>query len=124
MRRLTEKTKNALRQIRHRRVRTRVRGTAEAPRLSVFRGLRSLIVQLVDDEAGKTLCAVHSREIKNVEAGDRKGKVAVAYSVGKVLAEKAKAKGVSRIVFDRGGYKYHGRVQAAAAGARDGGLQF
>lgn len=124
MRRLTEKTKNALRQIRHRRVRARVRGTAEAPRLSVFRGLRSLIVQLVDDEAGKTLCAVHSREIKNAAAGERKGKVAAAYSIGKALAEKAKGKGIAKVVFDRGGYRYHGRVQAVAEGARDGGLQF
>jgi large subunit ribosomal protein L18 len=124
MKRLFNKSKNKIRQVRHARVRARVSGTSEIPRLSVFRGLRNLTLQLIDDVSGKTLCGVSGNEIKKPEAGDRTGKVAVAFAAGKLLAEKAQAKKITKVVFDRGGYKYHGRVAAAADGAREGGLDF
>jgi len=124
MKRLLNKTKNNLRQVRHARVRARVKGTKDVPRLSVFRGLRSLVTQLIDDANGKTLCAVKSSEVKAGKVDGKTGKVAEAYLVGKKLAEKAVAAGISNIVFDRGGYRYHGRVAAVAEGAREGGLKF
>lgn len=125
MRRLAVKSKNDLRSVRHTRVRSRIRGTAERPRLSVFRGLKAVTVQLVDDAAGRTLCFVKSSDLKKVKAGAKdpfSGKAAAAYAAGLALAEKAKALGITRAVFDRGGYHYHGRVAAVAAGARTGGL--
>jgi len=122
MKRLFQKTKNNLRQIRHNRVRARVIGTAEKPRLSVFRGLRSITAQLINDKKGQTLCYVNSKEVAK-EKKD-KGKVAESFLVGKLLAGKAKDKKISQAVFDRGGYRYHGRVKALADGAREGGLQF
>lgn len=124
MRRLFQKNKNNLRQVRHHRIRTCLSGTAECPRLSVFRGLRRTILQLVDDKAGKTLCAVTTDEIKNTKVDGKTGKTAAAYAAGKLLAEKAQAKKIERIVFDRGGYSYLGRVAAVAEGMRDGGLKF
>ncbi len=124
MKRLLNKTKNNLRQVRHVRVRARVQGTKDIPRLSVFRGLRSLVTQLIDDANGKTLCAVKSAEVKNEKADGKTGKVGEAYFVGKKLAEKALALGIKTVVFDRGGYRYHGRVAAVAEGAREGGLKF
>ncbi|HLD60801.1 MAG TPA: 50S ribosomal protein L18 [Patescibacteria group bacterium] len=125
MKRLTTKTKNALRQVRHGRVRPRVQGTKERPRLSVFRSLRGITAQLVDDTAGKTVCYVGSTAVKGATKVEGKtSKVAQAFVVGKTLAEKAKEKGISKVVFDRGGYEYHGRVQAVADGARAGGLEF
>lgn len=124
MRRLTKKNKNGLRQIRHKRVRARVGGTAERPRLSVFRSLRSITAQLIDDTASKTLCQASGREISDAKAEGLTGKSAVSYLVGKKLAEKAKAVGIVKVVFDRGGYQYHGRVKALAEGARAGGLEF
>jgi large subunit ribosomal protein L18 len=116
------KTRAQLRYRRHLRVRQRVAGTAERPRLVVFRSLKHIYAQLVNDDLGVTLLAVgdSSKEIK-VEGG---GKVARGKAVGKLLAEKAKAAGVTRVVFDRAGYRYHGRVQAVADGAREGGLEF
>lgn len=124
MKRLATVTKNNLRQVRHNRIRATLVGSAQAPRLSVFRGLRSVNAQLIDDSSGKTLVAVKSAEVKDVKVEGKTGKVAAAYAVGKALAEKAKAKGITTAVFDRGGYRYHGRVQAVADGAREGGLQF
>ncbi|HLC70155.1 MAG TPA: 50S ribosomal protein L18 [Patescibacteria group bacterium] len=124
MRRLFNKTKNSLRQVRHNRVRARVTGTKETPRLSVFRGLRSMVVQLVDDAKGQTLCQATTKEIKDKKIEGRSGKVAESFLLGQLIAEKAKAKGVESVVFDRGGYSYHGRVAALADGARDGGLKF
>ncbi|MEK7212831.1 MAG: 50S ribosomal protein L18 [Patescibacteria group bacterium] len=119
MKRIFHKTKNALRQVRHRRVRAKISGTAQAPRLSVFRGLRSITAQLIDDVKGATLCQVRSAEVKA-----EKGKTNVAFAAGKLLAEKAIAKKITKVVFDRGGYRYHGRVKALADGARAGGLKF
>ena len=105
---------------RRRRVRAKVRGTAERPRISVFRSNRGIVAQLIDDDAGRTLAAVNwteadVRELKPMEQATR---------VGALLAERAKAAGVESVVFDRGGYRYHGRVKALAEGAREGGLTF
>ena len=105
---------------RRRRVRAKVRGTAERPRLSVFRSNRGIQAQLVDDVAGHTLAAVNwtegdLKDLKSMEQAKR---------AGELLAERAKAAGVESVVFDRGGYRYHGRVKALADGAREGGLAF
>lgn len=99
-------------------------GSAAEPRLSVFRSLKGMVAQLVDDSSGKTLCYADTKSVKAGKAGDRSGKVAASYLLGKMLAEKAQAKGISKIKFDRAGYKYHGRVKALAEGAREGGLVF
>jgi large subunit ribosomal protein L18 len=116
------KTRQELRHRRHLRVRKKVVGTAERPRLAVFRSLRHIYAQLVDDERGVTLVGVaDGSEGIQVDGG---GKVARGKAVGKLIAEKAKAAGISRVVFDRAGYRYHGRVQAVAEGAREGGLEF
>ncbi len=124
MKRIT-KNRNHLRLVRHDRVRAKVKGTAEIPRLSVFRGNKTIAVQLVEDGKGITLCSAQSGEIeKNTVPADKTTKVALAYVVGKKIAERALAKGVKKVVFDRGGYRYHGRVKAVADGARDGGLLF
>lgn len=124
MKRLVVKNKSKLRQIRHVRVRKVLIGSAAEPRLSVFRSLKGMVAQLVDDSSGKTLCYADTKSVKAGKAGDRAGKVAASYLLGKMLAEKAQAKGISRIKFDRAGYKYHGRVKALAEGAREGGLVF
>ncbi|HWF34466.1 MAG TPA: 50S ribosomal protein L18 [Solirubrobacteraceae bacterium] len=105
---------------RRRRVRAKVRGTAERPRISVFRSNRGICAQLIDDEAGRTIVAVNWTEpdLRTLPAMDQ------ARRVGELVAERAKAAGVEAAVFDRGGYQYHGRVQALADGARSGGLSF
>ena len=109
---------------RHARIRAQIIGTTSRPRLSVFRSGKHLFVQLIDDAAGKTILSISDRLIKDVAAKEGVGrKVGVAFALGKMLAEQAKAKGVTVVVFDRGGYAYHGRVQAVADGAREGGLQ-
>jgi large subunit ribosomal protein L18 len=112
------------RDLRHERLRRRVRGTAERPRLAVYRSIKHISAQLVDDESGRTLVAADSRS-KSFQ-GEHKtgGNVAAAKAVGTLLAERAKAAGVTHIVFDRGGYQYHGRVKALADAARAGGLTF
>ena len=105
---------------RRRRVRAKVSGTAERPRISVFRSNRGISAQLIDDDAGRTITAVNwtEPELRDLGAMDQ------AKRVGELLAERAKATGVESAVFDRGGYQYHGRVQALADGAREGGLDF
>jgi large subunit ribosomal protein L18 len=106
---------------RHLRVRKQVHGTAERPRLAVFRSLKHISAQLVDDDRGITLLGVSDlSEGVQVNGG---GKVAKGKATGKLLAEKAKSAGITRAVFDRAGYRYHGRVQAVADGAREGGLE-
>ncbi|PIR75878.1 MAG: 50S ribosomal protein L18 [Candidatus Magasanikbacteria bacterium CG_4_9_14_0_2_um_filter_42_11] len=121
----THQTKEQKRDRRRARVRARIIGTAARPRLAVFRSLRGMYVQLIDDSAGVTLVNVHSKKEGNgIDAGERTGKEAVAYGLGKLLAEKATKANISTVVFDRGGYAYHGRVKAVADGARDGGLIF
>jgi large subunit ribosomal protein L18 len=105
---------------RRRRVRARVTGTAERPRLSVYRSNKGVFAQLIDDRKGHTVAAVNwiEPELKSLTATDQ------AKRAGELLAERAKAAGVETCVFDRGGYQYHGRVKALAEGAREGGLKF
>lgn len=124
MKRLFNKNKSSLRQVRHSRVRKVLIGSATEPRLSVFRSLKGMVAQLIDDSTGKTLCYVDAKEVKAKKVEDKSGKVAVSYLMGKLLAEKAKTKSISKVKFDRGGYRYHGRVKALADGAREGGLIF
>jgi large subunit ribosomal protein L18 len=116
------KTREERRYRRHLRVRKKVSGTAERPRMVVFRSIKHIYAQLVDDDRGATLLGV-SDSTEGI-ALDGTGKVAKAKAAGKLLATKAKAAGISKVVFDRGGYRYHGRVQAVADGAREGGLEF
>jgi large subunit ribosomal protein L18 len=116
------KGRSQLRYRRHLRVRQKVAGTGERPRLVVFRSLKHIYAQLVNDDLGVTLLAVGDSGKEITVEGS--GKVARGKAVGKLLAEKAKAAGVTRVVFDRAGYRYHGRVQAVADGAREGGLEF
>lgn len=108
------------------RVRARVFGTAEKPRLSVRRSLRGMYIQLIDDENSKTLASVNSKKDAggNGDVGERQGKLAISYILGKNLANKAQEAGITKAVFDRAGNKYHGRIKAVAEGARDGGLEF
>ncbi|MGD0499976.1 MAG: 50S ribosomal protein L18 [Bryobacteraceae bacterium] len=105
----------------HRRIRRKLRGTAERPRLAVFRSLAHIYAQIIDDAAGKTLVAASSLDKSGKTNG---GNVAAAKVIGKLVAERAKEKGVRRVVFDRGGYVYHGRVKALADAARAAGLEF
>jgi len=115
-------TRQQLRARRHLRVRKKVSGTAERPRLVVFRSLKHIYAQLVNDDQGRTMLGL-SDGTEGVQA-DGAGKVGKAKGVGKALAAKAKAAGITRVVFDRAGYRYHGRVKAVADGAREGGLEF
>jgi large subunit ribosomal protein L18 len=117
---MSVQTKEQARLRRHRRVRVKVTGTATRPRLAVYRSNARIYAQLIDDDAGHTLAAASSRE-KEL-AGTKRAEAPTA--VGKLIAERAKEKGVSMVSFDRGGYLYHGRVKALADGARAGGLQF
>jgi large subunit ribosomal protein L18 len=117
---MTVKTKPQARLRRRRRVRAKVRGTSERPRLSVFRSNRGIGAQLIDDVAGHTVAAVNWTEgdLKTLKSMEQASKA------GQLLAERAKAAGVENVVFDRGGYRYHGRVKALADGAREAGLKF
>jgi len=114
--------KQVLRQKRHRRVRAKVKGTAERPRLSVFRSVKHIYAQLIDDDSGVTLAAASSLDASL--RGTSGGNVAGAKQVGSLIAARAAEKGITRVVFDRGGYMYHGRVQSLAEAAREGGLEF
>lgn len=118
------KTRSARRHRRHVRVRQKVHGTAERPRLVVRRSLRFMYAQIIDDVNGVTLVAASDRQPGFTVEDGKLGKTGAAYSVGKRLAARAKEKGVEHVVFDRGGYIYHGRVRALADGARAGGLEF
>ena len=118
------KDRRTPRDIRHHRLRRWVRGSAERPRLAVFRSTKHIGAQLVDDDAGRTLVAVDSRSKEFRGQHQTGGNVAAAKAVGSLLAERAKAHGLERVVFDRGGYMYHGRVKALADAARAGGLVF
>ena len=109
---------------RHRRVRAKIHGTKEVPRLNVYRSNAGLFVQLIDDDQGKTLASVNNKEIQAGSGKKKKTKTEVAFEAGKLLAQKAKKLKVEKVVFDKGGFKYHGRVQAVADGAREEGLQF
>lgn len=113
-----------LRVVRHRRVRKKVVGTSGKPRLCVFRSLRAIYAQVIDDATGRTLVAASSLEAGSAETGQMRPKTAASTMVGKAVAERAVAHGITQVVFDRGGYKYHGRVKALAEAAREGGLRF
>ena len=106
---------------RHGRVRKKVRGTAERPRLAVFRSNKHIVAQVIDDRAGVTLVAAstHEADLRSGQTGNK----AAAEAVGRAVAERAKAAGIDRVVFDRGGFRYHGRVAAVADGARNAGLE-
>ena len=118
------KRKVEARKVRHVRVRRLVQGTAQRPRLVVFRSLNHIYAQIIDDADGKTLCAVDSRAADFRAKMKTGGNVAAAKLVGELIAQRAKAKGIGPVVFDRGGYQYHGRVKALADAARAGGLAF
>jgi large subunit ribosomal protein L18 len=112
---------NEIRERIHKRIRRKVQGTAERPRLAVFRSVAHIYVQVIDDAKGSTLVSASSIE---KEAKTNGGNVAAAKAIGKTIAERAKEKGIKRVVFDRGGYQYHGRVKALADAAREAGLEF
>jgi large subunit ribosomal protein L18 len=119
---MTTKQKQALRLRRHRRVRKHVTGTSERPRLAVFRSNKHISAQVIDDVSGRTLAAASSVEKDLKSTGG--GNADAAKKVGQLLGERAKAAGVSKVVFDRGGFLYHGRVAALADAAREAGLEF
>ena len=116
--------KNALRKARHQRIRNKVRGTAERPRMCIYRSLNNIYVQVIDDAAGKTLVAASTME-KDIKAKlEKTNNVEAAKALGEIIAKRALDKGIETVVFDRGGYIYHGKVAALAEAAREAGLQF
>ncbi|MCI4463436.1 MAG: 50S ribosomal protein L18 [Caldisericum sp.] len=116
--------RNELRKIRHKRIRRKVAGTASKPRLSVYISLKHVYAQLIDDETGRTLVSASTLDKELKETLKEKTLTEKAKAVGKLIAERALAKGISEAVFDRGGYQYHGRVKALADEARNAGLKF
>jgi large subunit ribosomal protein L18 len=118
---MAQESKAIIRKRVHKRIRRKVAGSTERPRLAVFRSVKHIYAQVIDDTVGHTLAAASSNEKSGIKSG---GNVAGAKAVGKLLAERAKEKGVKSVVFDRGGYLYHGRVKALAEAAREGGLKF
>lgn len=121
---LQKQGKNIARKKRHNRVRKNLSGTQERPRLNVFRSLKHIYAQIINDEMGVTLVSASTMDKEVAETLSYGGNVNAAAIVGKAIAEKALAKGIKRVVFDRGGYLYHGRVAALAAAAREAGLDF
>ena len=121
---VSKKSRQVVRQTKHRRLRNTLAGTAERPRLAVFRSNDHMYAQIIDDVAGNTLCAASTAE-KEVKAElEKTNNVAAAACVGTVIAKRALEKGIKQVVFDRGGYIYHGKVQALADAAREAGLDF
>jgi large subunit ribosomal protein L18 len=121
---MAKETRTQARQRRHQRVRRKVAGTPERPRLNVFRSLSHISAQVIDDAVGHTLVSASSLEAELHEQMSGRSKTDQAKVVGKVLAERAKEKGIDKVVFDRGGYRYHGRVKALADASRESGLDF
>lgn len=119
-----DKNTRRLRIVRHIRVRKKVRGNLERPRLCVFRSLRHIYAQVIDDNTGHTLASASSLEAAAGKGSATSDKLATSQAVGKLVAERAKEKGIIEVVFDRGGYKYHGRVKALAESSRESGLIF
>jgi large subunit ribosomal protein L18 len=117
---ITQTKRNAIRQRIHARIRQKLSGTAERPRLNVYRSLNHVYAQVIDDQKGETLVSASTLSMK-VKTG---GNVAAAREIGKAVAEAATAKGIKKVVFDRGGFLYHGRIKALADAAREGGLEF
>ncbi len=121
---MAKKTRQQARRHRHLRVRAKISGTADRPRLNIFRSLENIYVQVIDDEQGYTLVSASTIDKDIAPKLEGKNKTESAKIVGLTVAERAQAAGVSEVVFDRGGYRYHGRVKALADGAREGGLKF
>lgn len=122
---IEKRSRNEMRQVRHDRLRRTLSGTPERPRLSVFRSLKHMVAQIIDDEAGHTLVAASSVEPEiRTALGGRTGNAEAAKTVGRLVAERALAKGIKAVVFDRGGHLFHGRVKALADAAREAGLEF
>ena len=119
---MAQDSKDRIRLRIHKRIRQRLAGSSERPRLAVFRSLKHIYAQVIDDRAGHTIVAASSNEKKAVTKSG--GNVSGAKEVGKLIAERAKEKGINKVVFDRGGYLYHGRVKALADAAREAGLEF
>tara|TARA_B100000745_G_C20071253_1_gene365674 strand:+ start:443 stop:811 length:369 start_codon:yes stop_codon:yes gene_type:complete len=119
-----DRTSRVMRIARHIRVRHKIYGTSDRPRLSLFRSLNHIYAQVIDDVQGNTLAFASSNETQFKQVKNTPTKEEVSSSVGSLLAERAKAKGVAKVVFDKGGYKYHGRVKALAEAAREAGLEF
>lgn len=126
MNRQVKKTRGAARERQHLRIRKKLEGTAARPRLVVFRSLKNIEGQLVDDNAGRTLMGLSTlaKDLKDFSPEGSNRRQEHAFAAGKLLAERAKESGITTVVFDRGGYKYHGRVKSFADGAREGGLEF
>ena len=121
---MSVRTKEEIRQRLHERIRKKIRGTQARPRLAVHRSGAHIYAQVIDDDAGRTLCAASSRD-KDVRARHKSGgNVAAAKEVGGLVASRAKQKGIELVVFDRGGFQYHGRIKALADAAREAGLKF
>jgi large subunit ribosomal protein L18 len=123
---IRKRSRKEKRDIRHRRVRTKVRGTPLMPRLSVFKSSKHIYAQVIDDVEGHTLASASSLtpKVREILEGDKKKRVEVAKIVGKYLGELCLSKGIRKVCFDRGGYPYHGRVKSLAEGAREAGLEF
>ncbi len=121
---IKHKDRNIARQRRHLRIRRVVQGTSARPRLSVYRSFAHIYAQVIDDRAGRTLAAASTRDPEIRAKADAAKKAEAAKLVGQLIARRAKERGISRVVFDRGGYLYHGRVRTLAEGAREGGLEF
>jgi large subunit ribosomal protein L18 len=117
---ITQTNRSEIRQRIHKRIREKLAGTAERPRLNVFRSLNHIYAQVIDDQNGETLASASTLALKAKTGGN----VAAAKEIGKTIAEKATAKGIKKVVFDRGGFLYHGRIKALAEAAREGGLEF
>ncbi|MEK7541193.1 MAG: 50S ribosomal protein L18 [Patescibacteria group bacterium] len=109
---------------RHKKIRARINGTKERPRLCVFRSLSHIYAQLINDDAARVLVSASDKEVKVKKSEKTTRKVSVAFEVGKLIAQKAQAQKIERVIFDRGGVVFHGRVKALADGAREGGLRF
>ena len=121
---IPQRSRNEIRQRVHKRIREKMLGTAERPRLNIYRSLNHIYAQVIDDSRGVTLVSASSLEDAKGKSGKTGGNVAVARDVGRAVAQRAKQKGVQKVVFDRGGYLYHGRIKALADAAREAGLQF
>jgi large subunit ribosomal protein L18 len=121
---MAKKSRSEMRKLRHRRVRRKVIGTRQRPRLNVFRSLPHIYVQVIDDYAGHTLVAASTLDEEIRSQASELSKTEQAALVGRMIAERAQEEGIRQVIFDRGGYKYHGRVKALAEAARDAGLKF
>jgi len=121
MKKINKKEKRA---IRHHRLRAKIKGNKERPRLSVYRSLKHIYAQIIDDEKGETLVTASDFEIKNEKDNQKITKQEIAQKVGELIAKKAEEKGIKKVVFDRGGFKYHGRIKMLAEKAKEGGLEF